>query len=146
MFQSLFLWIFLCNSPSAVNQTTYGDSFNPCFYGYSYATKRNAKILRCKRVSFNPCFYGYSYATTKLTHGDTISMWGFNPYFYGYIYATEITWIDRKKNFAWFQSLFLWIFLCNSEFSLCLFRETSVSILVFIDIPMLPLLLYNIKR
>jgi len=131
-FQSLFCWISLFDILYFCLFDFRNVSFNPCFVGLVFSTKRDKVIIRGVD-GFNPCFVGLVFSTWLFKAQPQyyitfqslfcwislfdvlrrlIQKWktGFNPCFVGLVFSTVSVNVISLPG-IWFQSLFCWISL-----------------------------------
>ena len=112
-FQSLFQWIYLCNDLNRQSSYPKYYSFNPCFSGFISATA-HVNIIKLPYISFNPCFSGFISAT-PLNYGEGCFSFQFQSLFQWIYLCNTISIEYGRDKTGVFQSLFQWIYLCNSR-------------------------------
>ncbi len=105
-FQSLLLWILVCDTRSRNVCSGEYMSFNPCCCGF-WSVTGSPRQVGVFRLSFNPCCCGF-WSVTR--HDD-----------------------DHHGNLDQFQSLLLWILVCDTRVFPLLCLQCRVSIVVVVD-------------
>ena len=112
MFQSLFQWIYLCNY--SAQQIPHMQNVVSILVLVDLSLQHSLSLSSpVTSHSFNPCFRGFISATISVSAGEMSGIMFQSLFQWIYLCNTSGAWATNDA--AGFQSLFQWIYLCNQS-------------------------------